>query len=130
MNKEHTWAKNRRDFCLASECRKKVRSVAADPRPHLPEQVLKEKPARQGETVGFSGPNKAGMAVQTRGTRIQGRANFTAVRGVNFQKVVSVALPARPQEAKPLCAGSGARAVVFLCLFIPASATCSADAYN
>ena len=81
--------------------------VAADPRPHLPEQVLKEKPARQGETAGFSGPNKAGMAVQTRDTRIQGSANFTAVWGVNFQKVVSVALPARPQEAKPCVQAAG-----------------------
>ena len=112
----------KRFFFLACVCREKVRFSSG-----RVEQVLKVKPGRVKPWV-LRGPNKAGMALQTRATWIQGSVNLPAVPRVSFQELV---LPCQSDpEKQTVCAGSRAKALLFLSLFLSPSATCSPDAHN
>lgn len=103
-------------------------SATGEPHPLLG-RALKKKPARMGLWV-LRGPNKAGMAGQTRGMGIQGKIDLSMVSGATFWKVVPVVLLSKPQEARPACRQPGQGAVPFLGLLLSASATCSLDAHN
>ena len=105
-------------FFLASDCREKVRFSSG-----RVEQVLKGKTGRVKLWV-LRGPNKVGMAMQTRATWIQEVRTWLQFPVSVSRKGCLLSCQSDPKK-QTLCADSS-----YLSLFLSPSATCSPDAHN